>query len=121
MSLQPIVRKDLGGQQIVYNPNSKTVRFSILTPFMMAGHKLNWDITKFGSVGLGINHSILKFLERTKSTLIVHIDSDNYDCVIKYDDLSKFIKHNNNEWRTGNQFIHVIPLQLCRGIQETKH
>jgi len=106
----------LDGQQITYVEDSKVVKFAIHEPFFKAGHILGWDISTFGSVGLGINHTIIKFLERRRCTLIIHIDSEGYDCVIKYDALVKFIKTQNNEYKAGGKkFVHVIPLKLCIG------
>lgn len=106
----------LDGQQIIYVEDSKVVRFAIHEPFFKAGHILGWDISRFGSVGLGINHAIIKFLERSRSKLIIHIDSESYDCVITYDALSKFIKNEKNWYPAGGKkFVHVIPLSLYKG------
>ena len=111
----------LDGQKITYVEDSKVVKFAIHTPFVKAGHILGWNISEFGSVGLGINHTIIKFIERRKCTLIIHIDSEGYDCIIKYDVLSKFIKNQNNEYRAGGKkFVHVIPLKLCIGKKPTE-
>ena len=110
----------LDGQKITYVEDSKVVKFAIHTPFVKAGHILGWNISEFGSPGLGINHAIIKFIERRKCTLIIHIDSEAYDCIIKFDVLSKFIKNNNNEYRAGGKkFVHVIPLNLCKGKKPT--
>jgi len=107
----------LDGQEIIYVEDSKVVKFAIHEPFFKAGHILNWDISEFGSVGLGINHSIIKFLERRKCTLIIHIDSESYDCIIRHDVLMQFIKNHNNEYKAGGKkFVHVIPLKLCKGV-----
>ncbi len=106
----------LDGQQVTYVEDSKVVKFAIHEPFFKAGHILGWNISEFGSVGLGINHTIIKFLARRRCTLIIHIDSESYDCVIRYDVLEKFIKNQNNEYKAGGKkFVHVIPLNLCNG------
>ena len=105
----------LDGQEIIYIEDSKVVKFSIHTPFIKAGQILGWP-TEFGSPGLGINHAIIKFLEKSKCTLIIHIESDSYDCIIRYDKLIKFINNYNNEYLAGGKkFVHVIPLKLCQG------
>ncbi|MCH7561197.1 MAG: hypothetical protein IIC67_07515 [Thaumarchaeota archaeon] len=110
----------LDGQEITYIEDSKVVKFSIHTPFIKAGQILGWP-TEFGSPGLGINHAIIKFLEKSKCTLIIHIESDSYDCIIRYDKLMKFIHNHNNEYLAGGKkFVHVIPLKLCTGHRPQK-
>lgn len=111
----------LDGQEITYIEDKKVVRFSIHTPFEKAGHILGWNIDEFGSWGLGINHAIIKFIERSKSTLVIHIDSAGYDCLIKYDTLIQFIKNHNNEYKAGGKkIVHVIPIKIFKGHHPQK-
>lgn len=107
----------LDGQQVTFVEGiTNILKFAIHEPFFRAGHILGWNISEFGSVGLGINHSIIKFTERARCKLIIHIDSEGYDCIIGYDVLKQFIKNHPNEYRAGGKkFVHVIPLKLCVG------
>ena len=105
----------LDGQEVTYIEDKKILRFAIHEPFWKAGQKLGWP-TEFGSPGLGINHAIIKFIERSRCKLIIHIESESYDCIINYDFLKKFIFNHNNEYKAGGKkFVHVIPLKLCQG------
>ena len=110
---------NLGGQIVGYNPERKITRFEIKEPFMRAGHILNWDLSKYGSVGIGLNKEIIKHVTEKQCHLIVRVDSqDHSDYWLYYDKLIDFIKNNNTEYLVSqSKYIHVIPWKICVRFQ----
>lgn len=112
MSLVPISNLKLDGQQVFFNSLSKVVIVEIQKPFMQAGNILNWD-PRFGSPGFGINKSILDFVTKTKSKLLIKCqESDQKEYWINYDSLKNFIDNNNCGYTVSGKFLFIIPW-LC--------
>ena len=109
MFVPPKILK-LEGQEFIYNEESKTVVIEITQPFMKAGQILAWD-SQFGVPGLGINKSIIKFTEQSKSKLLVKVLSNpgNKDYWINHDKIRDFIKNHNSEYSVSGKTINVIP------------
>ena len=103
----------LEGQEFIYNEESKTVVVEITQPFLKAGHILAWE-PQFGIPGLGINRSIIKFTEQSRSKLLVKVLSNpgNKDYWINHDKLKNFIKNHSSEYSVSGKIIHVIPWML---------
>lgn len=103
----------LEGQQFIFNDSSNSVSLQITQPFLKAGHILGWDNT-FGSPGLGINKSIIKFISQRKARLLIIVLSNpgNTNYWITHDKLSQFIKNHNSEYNISGKLIHVIPWSL---------
>lgn len=103
----------LEGQSFVFNPESKTVVLEITQPFMKAGELLGWK-SEFGSPGLGINKSIIKFVEQSKSHLLVRVLSNSNDNQywINHDEIKQFVRNNYSEYVVSGKTINVIPWKL---------
>lgn len=103
----------LEGQSFYYNHESHIAKLTIFQPFLTAGKILGWD-KQYGTVGLGINKSIVKFILKTKSVLIIRVEEENKEYWIRYDDLKQFLKNYNSEYKAGGKkLVHVIPWKLC--------
>ena len=104
---------NLGGQQICFNSERKLIKTTINQPFYSAGKILKWHHS-FGCVGLGLNHSIILFVVKTKSHLIIRVEQEQKEYWINYDRLDEFIRNNNTEYEAGGKkLVHVIPWSLC--------
>ena len=103
----------LEGQSFYYNHETHLAKITIFQPFYKAGKILGWN-KEFKSVGLGLNKSIINFILKTKSTLIIRVEQENKEYWIRYDALNHFIKNNNTEYKAGGKkFVHVIPWKIC--------
>lgn len=100
----------LEGQKFIYNEQTKVTVVEITQPFLKAGSIIKWD-KKFGIPGLGINKSIIKFVQSSKSKLLVRVlsNSTNKEYWINHDSLKNFIKNNPSEYCISGKTINVIP------------
>jgi len=104
----------LEGQKINLSMESKIIKTTINEPFYKAGKILGW---KSSSAGLGINHSIIKLVLKTKCRLIVHVASAGHDYHVSPDQIKHFIKNNNTEYKAGGKkFVTVLPWRIFRGF-----
>lgn len=110
---------NLGGQEVIYVADSKVLKFTIESPFRVAGSILKWP-SEYGKPGLGINDEIFEFVKKYNCTLIIHITSENYDCRIKFDVFDHFIKLHDTSYDTSGKHLNVIPIKLCIGIPGDK-
>jgi hypothetical protein len=103
----------LEGQEFVYNEESHTVVLEIIQPFMKAGELLGWN-SSFGLPGLGINKSIIKFVEQSKSHLLVRVlsNSNQNQYWINHDEIKQFVRNNYSEYVVSGKTINVIPWKL---------
>ena len=103
----------LEGQEFVYNEESHTVVLEITQPFMKAGELLRWK-SEFGTPGLGINKSIIKFVEQSKSHMLVRVlsNSNQNQYWINHDEIKQFVRNNYSEYVVSGKTINVIPWKL---------
>lgn len=114
MNFLPSKTFTLGGQQVTYNPNTKSLRFVIHDPFKFAGRELDWP-REFGWKGLGINRAILEFIKPQNLKLIIHVDSSAQDYMLKSAVIEKFIQNYETKYEAGGTLVDVIPIKLCKG------
>ena len=114
LSFLPSKTFTLGGQQVTYNPNTKSLRFAIHDPFKFAGKILDWK-SEFGWKGLGINRAILEFIKPQNLKLIIHVDSSTQDYMIQSAVIEKFIQNYDTKYEAGGTLVDVIPIKLFLG------
>jgi len=107
----------INGQKIVYNPERKLVKTTIETPFMSAGKQMLWDLTKYGTCGIGLNLKIIELVLKTNSTLIVYVLSTpqgpiEKDYWIHADKLKQYLTLYNNDYKIRNTILKIIPWKL---------
>lgn len=112
-------RMILGGQEVIYNADAKVLRFTIESPFRIAGSILKWP-KDYGKPGLGINDKIFKFIQDYSCILVIHITSEKYDCRINYDNFKHFVKYHNTSYEAKGNHLNVIPISLTIGIPGAK-
>lgn len=98
---------ELDGQKVAYNPDTKIVKTTIKEPFYKASKILGWNKQ---SPGLGLNEKIIQLVVKTKSHLIVHVESSCHDYSIPWDKVSHILKTENTQYRvTGDNWLSVLP------------
>lgn len=109
------VRLNLGGQEVIYAADAKVLRFTIESPFNVAGRILKWP-EEYGKPGFGINDKIFKFIQDYTCTLVIHLDSEHQDYRIGYDNFKHFVKYHNTSYQTKGNHLNVIPINLTINI-----
>jgi len=109
--------KIIDGQKVVYNPERKLIKTVIDTPFMSAGKKLSWDLSKYGCAGIGLNERIIELVLKTNSTLIVYVLSTpngpvDKDYWITSAMINNFISYNSTHYKIRDVNLLVIPWNL---------
>ena len=105
----------LEGQTVLFNKNSKVVILELENIFNRAGIIFDWK-HELGVRAFGVNYSILKFVEMSKSKLLINYKSveSKTEYWINYDVMRNFVNNNNCEFRTSGKIIYNIPLSLFR-------
>lgn len=116
--MDPQISKSiLEGQEIIINRTSKVVILELREIFNHAGSIFEWD-PKFGSQAFGVNRSILRLIELTKSKLLINYKSQETkkEYWINHDKLKQFILKNKCEFRVGkgSKLLCNIPLVLFK-------
>ena len=111
-----LYKTKLEGQEITINKDSKVVILELKQVIRKAGIIYNWE-DKFGWQAFGVNRSILRLVDMTKSKLLInfHSDQSRKEYWINYDTLRDFIQKNKCEFKVSkNEFIINIPLVLFK-------
>jgi len=109
-----VITQILEGQMIKYSLETKIIKTTINEPFYKAGKILGW---KGSTAGLGINHSIIKLVLKTKCRLIIHVATAGHDYWVTHDIIKHFIKNNNTEYKAGGKkFVTVLPWRIFKGF-----
>lgn len=106
----------LEGQEVFVNKQAKVVILELNKIFNRAGIIFNWN-PEFKTQAFGINFSILRLIELTKSKLLIKYNSNESkkEYWINYDTLRNFVENNNCEFRVAkNEIICNIPLVLFK-------
>lgn len=116
LSAPQLVNLVLEGQPIMVNKSSNVVMFELRETFNRAGIIFNWK-PEFGIRAFGINRSILRWVELTKSKLLIRYKSEatQKEYWINHDALRNFVQNNNCEFKVSDtKFVYNIPLALFR-------
>lgn len=98
---------ELEGQRVVYNRETKIVKTTIDEPFFKASKILGWQTQ---SPGLGLNFSIINFVLKTQSRLVVHVKSAGHDYWITWDKIKQLLHSINCDYRVNNsKWLKVLP------------
>lgn len=104
------------GQEVFVNKNSKVVIIKLYHVFEKAGIKFKWK-DELGWRAFGINKSVLRLVEMTKSKLLVDFYSKKTkkQYWISHDVLRSFVENNDCGYRVAkNNLIYNIPLALFK-------
>jgi hypothetical protein len=114
MSVAPILQINLGGQEILYNQDSKVIILNIHEPFYSAGKILSWP-KELGTAAFGINKEILKFAVERKLRLLIRCDTtDQKEYWLNYYEAFAFIRDNKPEYFTHGVWLYLLPWKLFR-------
>lgn len=116
MSASHIFTTKLEGQEVTINKDSKVVILELHEVFRRAGIIFNWK-DQFGWQAFGVNRSILRLVDMTKSKLLInfHSNESKKEYWINYDTLRQFIENNKCEFKVSkNEYIINIPLVLFK-------
>lgn len=111
-----LYKTKLEGQQVIINKDSKVVILELNQVFRKAGIIFNWE-DKYGWQAFGVNRSILRLVDMTKSKLLInfHSNESKKEYWINYDTLRNFIEKNKCEFKVSkNEYIINIPLVLFK-------
>lgn len=111
-----LYRTVLEGQEIFVNKQAKVVILELKEVFRKAGIIFNWP-DKYGWQAFGVNRSILRLVDLTKSKLLInfHSGESKKEYWINYDTLRSFIEQNKCEFKVSkNEYIINIPLVLFK-------
>lgn len=102
---------NLEGQKVTFNEEAKTLFFTIGEPFYSAGRILDWPQRGIEreNWGIGLNGSIVKFIQLYKSHLVVRVADENQSCWIYYDTLKDFMLNNMCEYTIKGKTLKIIP------------
>lgn len=106
----------LEGQEVFVNKQAKVVILELNQVFRKAGIIFNWA-DQYGWQAFGVNRSILRLVDMTKSKLLInfHSDQSQKEYWINYDTLRTFIENNKCEFKVSkNEYIINIPLVLFK-------
>lgn len=116
MSASHIFTTKLEGQEVTINKDSKVVILELHEVFRRAGIIFNWK-AQYGWQAFGVNRSILRLVDLTKSKLLInfHSNESKKEYWINYDTLRQFIENNKCEFKVSkNEYIINIPLVLFK-------
>ncbi len=109
----PSFVKKLEGQEFTVNPNNNSVVLEITTPFKSAGYKAGWDVSKYGSIGFGVNQSIIQFVQDRKAHLVILLSNrHNEQHWINFDQIKQFMKNNPHIYKTHGKELIVLPWKI---------
>ena len=101
----------IAGQKTFFNPENKTLYFSIKEAFHKAGRLLNWEDPT--SEGLGLNKGIIDSVMKYKVHLVVKVETEEKWYWIYFDRLENFIQKNNTEYiLPSGMKLNVISLDV---------
>lgn len=111
-----LYRITLEGQDVTVNKQAKVIILELREVFRRAGIIFNWK-DELGWQAFGVNKSILRLIELTKSKLLInfHSDKSKKEYWINYDVLRNFVENNNCEYKVSkDNIIYNIPLALFK-------
>lgn len=109
-------RTKLEGQEVFINKTAKVVILELNHVFRKAGIIYDWN-DEYGWQAFGVNRSILRLVELTKSKLLInfHSGKSKKEYWINHDTLRNFIEHNKCEYKVSKgEYIINIPLALFK-------
>lgn len=113
---QLIYKTKLEGQEVIVNRQSKVVILELHEVFRKAGIIFEWA-DKYGWQAFGVNRSILRLVDLTKSKLLInfHSDQSKKEYWINYDTLRDFVEKNRCEFKVSkNEYVINIPIVLFK-------
>ena len=116
LSASHLYKTKLEGQEVTINKDSKVVILELKQVFRKAGKIFEWK-DEFGLHAFGVNRSILRLVDLTKSKLLInfHSDESQKEYWINYDILRQFIENNKCEFKVSNkEYIINIPVVLFK-------
>lgn len=112
MTFSQAIEFNLGGQEVLFNDETKVLILNIVEPFYTAGKILSWS-KELGTAGFGINKEILKFVIERRLKLLIRCDrSEQKEYWINFDGLVYFLKTANTEYFTHGMWLHLFPWKL---------
>ncbi len=103
-------------QQIEYSEQLHAVKTSIKTPFWSASFILGWP---WKAAGLGFNKQIINTVKTHMADLVVHVEFNGYDYLIRYEKIMEFLENYKTDYLVkGRVFLTVLPWDWFSVMEE---